>query len=379
MSKNGTRHRAGRVIAAIAAVCMMAGGGRAAGQVKLHPLPQGMFTNPLLPTGPDPWVIYRNGFYYYTNTTGTNLTLWKTRDITDLRDAEQKIVWTPPKTGPYSSDIWAPELHYLDGAWYLYFAADAGTNDSHRLYVLRNANADPLRGRWEMKGKVEDRTDRWAIDPTVVKVLGKTYLAWSGWEGDTNGRQSLYMARLKNPWTVEGERIRLSTPQYAWEEVGDTYVPGVVSALPHVNVNEGPEFLVHGSKVFLVYSASACWTDYYELGLLEAPIDSDLMQVHSWTKLDHPVFRQSPAASVYGPGHNSFFQSPDGRQDWILYHANAAPGQGCGLARTPRAQPFTWNPDGTPNFGQPVPAGMPMMKPSGTAGAGSSADGDQDR
>ncbi len=347
--------------------------------MKPQPLPKGMFTNPLLPTGPDPWVIYHDGFYYYTDTTGTNLTLWKTRDITDLRHAEQKIVWTPPKTGPYSNDIWAPELHFLDGAWYLYFTADDGTNDSHRIYVLRNTSVDPLRGRWVMKGKVEDRTDRWAIDPTVADIRGKRYLVWSGWEGDTNGRQSIYMARLRNPWTVEGDRVRLSTPIYPWEEVGDTYLPGVVNAVPHINVNEGPEFLLHGSKVFLMYSASACWTDYYELGLLEASIDSDLMQVHSWIKLDHPVFWQNPAASVYGPGHASFFQSPDGRQDWILYHANAAPGQGCGIGRTPRAQPFTWNPDGTPNFGRPVAAGMPMMKPSGTVGAGSGANGDEDR
>ena len=75
------------------------------------------FHNPLLPTGPDPWVITRNGFYYYMNTTGKNLTIWKTRDITDLAHAQKKVVWTPPATGPYSHDLWAPELHLLDGKW----------------------------------------------------------------------------------------------------------------------------------------------------------------------------------------------------------------------------------------------------------------------
>src|SRR5690348_12247598 len=68
------------------------------------------FTNPLLPSGADPWVISEHGFYYYMNTTGVNLTLWKTRDVTDLREAEKKVVWTPPASGPYSHDIWAPEI-----------------------------------------------------------------------------------------------------------------------------------------------------------------------------------------------------------------------------------------------------------------------------
>ena len=94
------------------------------------------FHNPLLASGPDPWVVTADGFYYYMNTTGKNLTIWKTRDITDLAHAEKKIVWTAPSEGPYSHDIWAPELHHLDGKWYIYFAADAGKNESHRIYVI---------------------------------------------------------------------------------------------------------------------------------------------------------------------------------------------------------------------------------------------------
>jgi len=42
------------------------------------------FKNPLLPVGPDPWVIYHDNYYYYMNTTGKNLTIWKTKDITDF-------------------------------------------------------------------------------------------------------------------------------------------------------------------------------------------------------------------------------------------------------------------------------------------------------
>src|SRR5438045_4076704 len=109
------------------------------------------FRNPLLPSGPDPWVLYRDGFYYYMNTTGNNLVIRKTRSIADLRTAESKMVWTPPATGPYSHHIWAPELHHLRGKWYIYFAADAGTNQSHRIWVIENSARDPLAGEWTLK------------------------------------------------------------------------------------------------------------------------------------------------------------------------------------------------------------------------------------
>ncbi len=317
------------------------------------------FTNPLLPVGPDPWVVYRDGFYYYMNTTGNNLTIRKTRDISDLRDAEAKVVWTPPASGPYSHEIWAPELHFLSGKWYLYFAADSGTNQSHRLWVLENSSPDPLTGNWTMKGEVTDPTHDWAIDPTVFEQAGKLYLLWSGWPGDQDGTQNIYIARLKNPWTVEGVRVLLSTPQYAWEEFGD---------LPHrhVNVNEGPEILQHDGKRFLIYSASGCWTDHYALGMLTATALSDPLDRNSWVKSPQPVFSESPSAHAYGTGHNGFFQSPDRTQYWIVYHANVEPHQGCNGFRSPRAQPFSWNPDGTPNFGTPVPVGQPISKPSGT-------------
>ena len=52
-------------------------------------LGQNTFTNPLLPSGPDPWVEYHDGTYYYMNTTTKNLTLWKTRNMADLKFAEQ--------------------------------------------------------------------------------------------------------------------------------------------------------------------------------------------------------------------------------------------------------------------------------------------------
>src|ERR1035437_6397070 len=123
---------------------------------------QGTLVNPLLPSGADPWINAHKGFYYYMHTTGSSLVIWKTKSISALATAEKKTVWRPPASGRYSHDIWAPELHFLRGKWYIYFAADSGQNESHRIWVLENAAADPLDGQWQMQGKVSDPSDRWA-------------------------------------------------------------------------------------------------------------------------------------------------------------------------------------------------------------------------
>ena len=85
----------------------------------------------------------------------------------------------------------------------------------------------------------------------------------------------------------------------------------------------------------------------------------------SWTKSARPVFSQLPASRAYATGHNSFFKSKDGQEDWIIYHANSNPGEGCVNLRNPRMQKFTRNADGTLNFGVPVPIYTDLPKPAG--------------
>jgi GH43 family beta-xylosidase len=318
---------------------------------------EGIFTNPLLETGPDPWVVWWKGFYYYSNSSGTNLTLRKTPDITDVRHAQNKAVWIPEPGHPWSNHLWAPELHRWGNMWYIYFAADAGDNASHRIYVVENDNDDPFEGTWTFKGKISDSSDKWAIDPTTFELRGQHYLVWSGWEGDIDGEQNLYIAHMSNPWSIDSPRALISKPTYPWEEHGN--LPG-----RHVSVNEGPEFISHGNKMFIAFSASGCWTDFYTLGVLEASIDADPLNAKNWTKVDHPFLSTDPNSPAFGPGHNGFFKSPNGQEDWIIYHANPAPGEGCKNFRSPRIQRFTWNELGRPHFGRPVPLNQPLTKPA---------------
>ncbi|WP_207434147.1 family 43 glycosylhydrolase [Sabulibacter ruber] len=314
------------------------------------------FTNPLLATGPDPWVIRRDSLYYYTHTVGNNIVLYKTRAVSQLRDAPVKTVWNPPAAGANSQNIWAPELHFLDGKWYMYYTAGASPDlSTQRSFVLENSSASPLEGSWVEKGKVADpAADFFSIDGTILEHEGARYFIWSGHVSATDNTQRLFIARMTNPWTLEGARVEISAPRYAWEQVG----------LP--SVNEGPEILKNKEgDVFLVYSASGCWTDDYALGLMRLKKGGDPMKPADWTKKDTPVFTKKPESKAYGPGHNGFFKSPDGTEDWIIYHANNEPGQGCSGARNPRMQKVNWNTDGTPNFGEPVKIYTEVPRPSG--------------
>jgi GH43 family beta-xylosidase len=345
----------------IAGTCACGKGGRSAssgngGAGTTSTVADTTFTNPLLPSGPDPWVVQQDTTYYYMNTLGDHLAIWQTGRMSALGSAHPVTIWTPPTTGSYARDIWAPELHNFDGKWYMYFAADDGNNYNHRIYVLENDAADPLSANWVFKGKIADSTaDRWAIDASAFDYGGKRYLIWSGWQDTINIAQNIYIAELADPVTIKGRRVLIGAPTLSWEMQG---------APPAVN--EGPEALVNpGGQLFLTYSGSGCWTDGYCLGLLTLRNGGDPLNAADWSKSAGPVFSTVSASSAYAPGHNGFFVSRDGKQQWLLYHANSSAGQGCGNARSPRMQAFTWNADGTPNFGTPVKINTPMAVPGG--------------
>ncbi len=325
------------------------------------------FTNPLLTSGADPWAIYHEGNYYYIKSDASKITLMRTPDITDLEHAEKKMVWNPPAGTDHSKNVWAPEVHHINGNWYIYVAADNGDNRNHRMFVLENTSRDPFTGSFEVKGRIKtDDKDNWAIDGSIFEHRDTLYFIWSGWQEPKTKEetQRIYIATMSNPWTINSDRVALSKPELKWERNWD--YPDAWTPESPVYVNEGPQILKHGSKLHLIYSASGCWTPYYALGMLTTDENSHLLDPKAWTKSPEPVFQQSPENGVYGTGHNSFFKSPDGTEDWILYHANDNPADGCSDKRSPRVQKISWTENDMPVFGVPVATSKQLKKPSGT-------------
>ena len=312
------------------------------------------FANPVADLGNDPYVV-EDGDRYLMLEARSNGELWLTAsepdNLTDLWSGTRQKIWEPAALGPACRDVWAPEIHHGDGTWFVYLAATScdGDNANHRMYVLESEGDDPF-GPYVDHGQITDETDRWAIDGTVLDHEGQQFFVWSGWEGEVDGQQNLYIAQMDGPTSISGPRVLLSEPTEEWERQG-------------MPVQEGPQVLERDGALHLVYSTSASWTDDYAYGLLTLTGD-DVLDPASWTKSSEPAF--SKTANVLGPGHGSFVLSPDGQEDWMVYHATRTDG----WDRMIFAQRFTWGEDGTPDLGVPVPADVEQAVPSGQVAAG---------
>ena len=302
------------------------------------------FFNPLLPAPhPDPWVMVHQNRYYYCGSVDNQIYILESPTLFDLRYAQVNVVWRAPETGRNSKDIWAPELHRIGDRWFIYYAADDGVNENHRMFVLESASDDPM-GPYIDLGQVTDETDRWAIDGTVLQhPNGQLYFIWSGWEGDINIAQNLYIASLDRdrPWVISSPRVLLSVPEHDWEKIGEPFV------------NEGPEVLIHGDQIFIIYSASGSWTEDYCLGMLHTDIHQSPLNASAWQKVSEPVFRKDHEAGVYGVGHASFIQDHADGSHWIIYHGMEQADAGW-VGRSARIQRFHFDDEGFPQFGPPL-------------------------
>jgi GH43 family beta-xylosidase len=315
------------------------------------------FSNPIVPAispagSADPSVVLHDGYYYYCKSLSDRaIGIAKARRLQDIGKAPMFEVWTAPRGTAYSKQVWAPELRYLSGKWYIYFAASDGDNATHRMYALELHAEDPQQP-FVFKGKIAASNDQWAIDGTTLESNGHLYFVWSGWRNASDGfPQVTFIAPMSDPLTISGERSEIAAPDLAWERSGAALM-------------EGHAVLYRKDKIYLVYSASASWTDDYALGMLTYS-GGDILSPRSWSKAQRPVFSKQPEGGSFGPGHNTFVTSPDGKEDWIIYHAIDS-SKGGWSRRSVRAQRFGWNPDDSPNFGSPVGVGIPIAEPSGT-------------
>jgi len=307
--------------------------------------------NPLIEQRADPWCMrHTDGYYYFTATAPEydRIELRRARTVAGLGEAETEVIWRKHEKGPMSYHIWAPEIHHIDGRWYIYFAAGRAEDIwAIRMYVLECRSANPLRGKWTEKGQLRTNWESFSLDATSFEHNGVRYLVWAQKDPNIRGNTNLYIAEMDTPWSIRGRQVMITRPEYEWERIGFW-------------VNEGAAVLIRNGRVFISYSASA--TDHnYCMGLLTADESANLLDAKSWRKAGAPVFKSSPRNSQYGPGHNSFTVASDGKTDLIVYHArNYKEIKGDPLRnpdRHTRVQKLGWKEDGTPDFGEPVTDG----------------------
>lgn len=335
------------------------------------------FTNPIAGI-PDPWIVQYQGAYYTCKAHGDGINVSKSEKLTVINST--KTIWTAPKDNgavkPWNtSHVWAPELHFVDGKWYVYYAAgrpssESGSYKMQRTGVLRSKTIDPM-GEYEDMGMIYTgdeyvpniipTTDNtcYAIDMGVVRIGTKLYAVWSGTiNKESGGDQRIYIAEMSNPWTISTNRVEISKPDQQWELVQ-----------PTAKVNEGPAFLQRNGKLFVIYSCNGSWTKYYRLAYLTLDIGDDPMNPANWKKSPNAVFYRCDDTvdedGVNGVGHCCFTKSPDGTEDWIVYHVKNRNHGSYETGRSTFIQRFTWNTDGTPNFGTPVGWLEPIVVPSG--------------
>lgn len=311
------------------------------------------YKNPIVFQRADPWIYkHTDGYYYFTGSVPgyQSIELRRAKRIDDLNNGEIISVWHAHDSGIMSELIWAPEVHFIQGKWYIYFAASnhatkRDCQNHHRMFVIENKNSNPMNTDWEEKGQIFTQFESFSLDGTVFESKNKLYYVWAQLDPRIPGNSNIYISEMENPWTLKGKQTLLSIPEYEWEQKG-------------FMVNEGPAVIKKYGKIIITYSGSAT-DENYTLGLLWAKENSDLLDGYSWNKLEKPVFMSSEKNRQYGPGHNSFTVTEDGKKDVLVFHARPEKNkEGDPLDNPNRhaiAQVFEWDEETKlPIFGTPV-------------------------
>lgn len=323
------------------------------------------YANPFIVERADPFMTKgEDGYYYFTASYPMKsdedpegydrVVLRRAKTIEGLREAEEKTIWKATKATLSHRFIWAPELHFIGGKWYVFYAGSESTENrwAFDCHVLQCQGDDPYNNEWVEKGKFDKLPEDkfsftgFSLDMTYFEAAGKSYVIWA--QHSEIKISCLYMAEVNpaEPWKLISMPMLLTEPEYDWEKV-------------RFAVNEGPAVLKHEGKIYVCFSASGTGPEYC-VGVLEAQEGSDLLSRDSWKKQDKPLLKSEDLFQEYGPGHNSFTKDEEGN-DVIVYHARSQEcfDGTCGYAendplydpcRHARIRTVMWDESGMPKF-----------------------------
>ncbi|MGO4497679.1 family 43 glycosylhydrolase [Paenibacillus sp. 2RAB27] len=300
------------------------------------------FNNPLY-QGQDPFVTYHDGYYYFVSSSNLDsnnkVYVSKSRTLTD--QGEKVLVFDSMGT---QTRIFAPEIFFFNGKWYIYYCADRQDYGyQHMATVLESTTSDP-QGPFIDKGAIyagENGVYKQANDFTVFEHQGQLYAVWGTLgAGEPIGPA---IAPMDNPYTISVDR---------------SFLPG--------GGGEGPRVLQKDGKVFITMSEGDYASNGYRLSYF-MNTDGNILNPSSWSRTNDVFVATS---EISGPARAGFVKSADGTEDWMIYHSRVYKDTGRNWWREVNIKKFDWNPDGTPNFGQPVSPNEWQDLPSGDLGQG---------
>lgn len=271
--------------------------------------------------GADPSVIRtQHGYVAVESRRGHALLVRVASSLDELTEARAKRIWFDRDR---LGEVWAPEIVFRNGSYSVYFAAGVGSD--HRMYKI--SSADPDAGYGDAV-EIPLPDNKWAIDGLPFTYRGVDYFVWSGWQGDADVEQDIFMVRLDEDGRPEGPRILVAVPDQLWENV----------ARETPSINEGPQPIVDpAGQLHIVYSANGSWGPNYCLADLRLVADGDPMDANAWRKSRGCLFGSNPETlaenatltrQAKGVGHHSFVLN-DGNPEFageanvsapLLYH-----------------------------------------------------------
>lgn len=288
------------------------------------------FTNPVADYA-DPSVFYHGGYYYYTYSKDYNgkPACWMTRtpNLCDIGNSEPICVWSSSNDGTAQdiTSLWAPQLYYLNGKWYVYATcATTGTDEAARRQprIWESKTDNPLEG-FKYYGTFDNLdTTVWSyLSPRIIDWNGQLYLVCGGFfrEGDkvpgSRHIQSIFMGKLSSPTAMSGKMVKITTGEYAWEGYAG-----------YIGIVEGPYplYAPDGETLYLIYAAGHTRLDEYCTGILKfkgTPATQDIANASLWEKQKTPLQFVDYTTGVFSPGAMVVTYTPDGSQLWAVFHA----------------------------------------------------------
>ena len=322
------------------------------------------FTNPLGNEGhPDPCIVWceNEGCYYGISTTGDPLwgddriIMHRAENFEDMFvNSESRVIYQSNADDETFGFLWAPELHFIDGKWYIYTSCQMSDENRVKHVIVLEQKTDCLFDGFKFKAHIN--RDVFSIDPSVYhdKEKNEIYICCSE---VVDGAQVLTIQKMKSAYEPVGERVIIARPELPWETVA-----------PEINmIVEGGYFIKSPcGRLFIMYSANGCWNDDYAIGVLEYK-GGDIISKEAWEKYPLPVVKKSNG--VYGPGHATFFYSPDKTELWICHHCVEKSNPSIQPIKRPcHCQRVYFDETGFPHVGELVPDNMPYPVPSNKGG-----------